>query len=279
MSCTIRIIEGDDTMEPTTTSLSSSTPSIVIDQLVWEACHADDTDMLRCLLAQGGKTNWYPDTPDSTSCLCIAVRNGNSDMVKELVKHGADVNLAGSYGQNTALHIATELGDIKLVKQLVKLGADINKGDELGETALHKACIQNNLRIVNELIKSGAFLNALTMIQWTPLHIATRLGHEEVARALLDARADKNTRDVQSQTPLSCAVKHEHAKIALLLVDRETAWDAVGVDDFRHVLKLRASRVEETNRATRRDFVVILIGSISMILFRAVAARMQQRSK
>jgi ankyrin repeat protein len=265
-----------------TTSPSTSTPNFVIDQLVWEACRADDMDILCCLLAQGGRTIWYPpDAPDSMSCLCIAVGNGNSDMVEQLVKHGADVNLAGSYGQNTALHIATELGNIKLVKQLVKMGADINKGDEMGETALHKSCIQNNLHIVKELIKAGACLNALTFIGWTPLHTATRLGHEEVVRALLDAGADKNTRDVQSMTPLSCAVEHEHAKIALLLIDdNDTDWEDIAVEDFKQVLKLRASRVQETNRDTRRrGMVVIIIGSISMIICRSVVVRIQQRFK
>jgi ankyrin repeat protein len=268
-------------MSCATSPSSSTTPNFVIDQLVWEACRADDTDILCCLLAQGGRTIWYPDAPNSMSCLCIAVGNGNPDMVEQLVKHGADVNLAGSHGQKTALHIATELGNMKLVKQLVKLGADINKGDEQGETALHKSCIQNNLRIVKEFIKAGAFLNALTHFRWTPLHTATRFGHEEVVRALLDAGADKNTRDVQSMTPLSCAVEHGHAKIALLLVDdNDTAWEDIAVEDFKQVLKLRASRVQETNRDTRRrDMAVIIIGSISMIICRSVVARIQQRFK
>ena len=82
-------------------------------------------------------------------------------------------------------------------------------------------------------------------------------------------------------TPLSCVVEHEHAKIALLLVDdNDTAWKDVAVEDYKQVLKLRASRVQETNRDTRRrDMAVIIIGSISMIICRSVVARIQQRFK
>ncbi|ORX65883.1 ankyrin, partial [Anaeromyces robustus] len=61
--------------------------------------------------------------------------DGNEDLVKYLIEHGADINKENEDGK-TPLFWACESGNEDLVKYLIDLGADINKENEKGETPL-----------------------------------------------------------------------------------------------------------------------------------------------
>jgi len=56
----------------------------------------------------------------------------------------------------TPLHIAISLGYTEIVKELITLGVDINMTDCNGNTPLHIAVISNRLNIVWKLLESGA---------------------------------------------------------------------------------------------------------------------------
>ena len=51
------------------------------------------------------------------------VFGGNLEMVRYLVAHGADVNLADAVTGNTALHIAAAHDNLQLVRYLIALPA------------------------------------------------------------------------------------------------------------------------------------------------------------
>ncbi len=67
-----------------------------------------------------------PAGADINSALLVAVSNGNSARVKELLEKGADVNAKDQNG-TTALTIATGYGYTEIIELLKKAGA---KGDE-----------------------------------------------------------------------------------------------------------------------------------------------------
>lgn len=59
--------------------------------------------------------------------------HGDKDVVKELVRAGADINKVDHEG-NTALHHALERGDEGMARYLIKKGADYNCPNNSGET-------------------------------------------------------------------------------------------------------------------------------------------------
>ncbi|WP_143688786.1 ankyrin repeat domain-containing protein [Wolbachia endosymbiont of Laodelphax striatellus] len=76
--------------------------------------------------------------------------------VRLLVEKGANVNAADVRG-HTALHLAITEKRLEIVRELIKSGADIN-AEEYGNkcTPLHLACMVGKMEIVKELVEAGA---------------------------------------------------------------------------------------------------------------------------
>ena len=71
------------------------------------------------------------------SPLCKAVATGNIEVVKTLLKQGADVN-AKSNGMRP-IHYAAKFNRVELIKVLVTAGADVHSTCDLGYTAIWHA--------------------------------------------------------------------------------------------------------------------------------------------
>lgn len=88
------------------------------------------------------------------TALMRAARYGYLEIVKVLIKAGADVNAKSSRG--SALIFAAKYGHIEIINMLIKAGADVNVKDVYGETALMKAAKSSNAETVNVLLNAGA---------------------------------------------------------------------------------------------------------------------------
>ena len=87
------------------------------------------------------------------SLLCYAVANRQRDVVRFLLKHGADVEVQGPCGG--ALSYAVIAQDGTIVELLLKAGADVNaRSGTLGRTPLHWAAASGT-PIVVELTEGG----------------------------------------------------------------------------------------------------------------------------
>ncbi|WP_353286453.1 ankyrin repeat domain-containing protein [Wolbachia endosymbiont (group A) of Crataerina pallida] len=75
--------------------------------------------------------------------------------VKLLVEKGVNVNAADVKGY-TALHLAVTEKRLEIVRELIKSGADVN-AEEYGNKCipLHLACMVGEKEIVEELVKAG----------------------------------------------------------------------------------------------------------------------------
>ena len=82
------------------------------------------TDLAEFLLSKGANVDETPDTGPIAgyTCLMMAAGNKKSDLVKFLVKHGANVNARAKDG-STSLSLATKEKDPEMVKLLNSLGA------------------------------------------------------------------------------------------------------------------------------------------------------------
>ncbi|KAG7264806.1 hypothetical protein CRUP_005575 [Coryphaenoides rupestris] len=109
-------------------------------------------------------------------------------------------------GGLTCLHVATLNGHHQLVQQLMKKGADLNiQEGTSGKTALHLAVEQHDVRLVALLLTQSADVDAAMFNGCTPLHLAVGRQDATVAHLLCQANADKMVRNTENETPLDLA--------------------------------------------------------------------------
>ncbi|QEK89457.1 hypothetical protein CAI20_01750 [Wolbachia endosymbiont of Chrysomya megacephala] len=84
------------------------------------------------------------------TALHLAVTEKRLEIVRELIKSGAEVN-AEEYGNKCIpLHLACMVGEKEIVEELVKAGGEIEQEDECGMTAIDYA---KNSKEVTEVLK------------------------------------------------------------------------------------------------------------------------------
>ncbi len=84
------------------------------------------------LLDQGGHTPLYAVANGCASA-------GGGEVVRALVKAGADVNACGGVTRATPLHMAARRGHVEIARALLECGAAINARDRKGDTPLTRA--------------------------------------------------------------------------------------------------------------------------------------------
>ncbi len=103
-------------------------------------------NILKLLLRSGAQVNLIAEDRGSTALLDSAIER-NKDMVKILIEAGADVNIQSKDGQ-TALVVVVGAGDEELAEMLVKAGADPDIKDALGVSARKYATIFSNSKML-----------------------------------------------------------------------------------------------------------------------------------
>ena len=117
----------------------------------------------------------------------------------------------------TLLHAASGRGYLEMVKELLKHGASIDLQSSLGLTALMAAACAGHLPIVLVLLQHLADPDQQDMHGQTALMWAVGLGQEACVRALLRAKANTELLDQDGRSPLLLAEAQGHTAIADLI--------------------------------------------------------------
>ena len=216
----------------------------------------DDVDMIVWLLDHGMPADIQlkcrPTLPTLLHASCMT---GNTDIVRALAQHGADVDAPGWDG-NTPVFDYVVKGDQDMVRFLVRHGARLNTGiddddddaivgtthaGQRGNDPLHHAVKAGNVSMVGCLLKLGADPNAYDRDQRTPGHIISLTdGRHNAFQQQVDptvAESDRvtivellakhgahmNLVDNQGSTPL-----HTSARYGLVTVTKK--WIVLGAD-------------------------------------------------
>jgi ankyrin repeat protein len=115
-------------------------------------------------------------------------------LLNVLLAAGEDVDVAAQGGGDgvTALMIAVLRGKTDVVKQLLGAGADVNRTETSNErSALHYAAQKGHTEIVKLLLRAGADTTAVDLLGHSPLNLARRVNQTEVATVIQDFVQDK----------------------------------------------------------------------------------------
>ena len=108
--------------------------------------------------------------------------------------------LYGQAGPNLSLHMAILQDKTDIVKQQVAAGSDLNAKDSFGSTPLIVAVTFGRTEAARILIDAGADLTIANAEQSTPLHIAALFGRTEIVKMLLEKGADRHIRNITGST-------------------------------------------------------------------------------
>eukprot|EP00759_Apiculatamorpha_spiralis_P005421 PhF_6_TR13257/c0_g1_i2/m.21024 len=152
------------------------------------AAQSGNYTLVEQLLTQGTPVDVAQE--DGCTALWLACEKGFADIANVLCQYGAQVNSAKYSGNVTPLYISAQNGNTECVRTLLAHSADIDSPKSTGATPLFIAAQQNFVEIVTILLHSGANVMTRNNMGISPLMIAAYQGHEEVVRQLLRYGAD-----------------------------------------------------------------------------------------
>jgi ankyrin repeat protein len=196
--------------------------------------------------------------------LITAIRGGNAEQVRLLLKQKVDVNAQQGDGA-TALFWAVHLDDLATTDLLLKAGARVNLADDSGVTPLYLSCLHRDAALVERLLAAGANPNSALLNGETPLMMCARAGDPASVKALLLHGAQVNGKEKShGQTALMWAASEKRPEIVKLLLE-------VGADlNARSRAYPQIVTGEETQRAGREELnYTVIRGGSTPLLFAA----------
>ena len=186
----------------------------------------------------------------SLALLHSAATSGQMELVRELVKRGASVDLPSSHGQ-TALFGAARQGHLSITLFLLHHSANPNPQDSYGATALIVAAARGNKACVQALLRAKANTelrdkDGRTALQWAELE-----GHKTTAALLRQHEAPQ--RQPTAAAPAALPDAHEPAWVVALSVALSVVLGAIATVAEFILAKLCIRRTFKARPGQRRD--------------------------
>jgi hypothetical protein len=137
-----------------------------------------------------------------------AVRQGDMELVAELLDQNIDPNELDNNG-NTALWYIRDRLDI--LRLLIDNGADLNLQNRKGETILHGAVLSGVKKMVPILLEAGANPNIQDSEGYTALHdsVSNMTPDPDIINLLLEYGANPNIRNDDGETAVDIAQSYD----------------------------------------------------------------------
>ena len=211
------------------------------DDTLFMAIYHQNSELTQLLLDHGAQLNGKHDIG-----IQLAAREGNVEVVKELLERGVNVTLKGRE-RSTALlsvlseddHVIPQQSKIDIVKLLLEHGAPVDVQDDKKNTPLKCAIKSRSAEIVKLLIDK---INDLALVYQLDkgeyLLEEDVLSSPDVLKLFLDAGANPNiSHSIQEYTPLLKVDNVDSAKILIVYGANVDQRDTYGVCPILHAVK------------------------------------------
>ncbi|CAB1097651.1 unnamed protein product [Ectocarpus sp. CCAP 1310/34] len=181
---------------------------------------------------------------------------GHLTSARALMAAGAEINVRCGLSKRTVLSLAAEKGDVDILRALVKNGADVTAVDNDRDMALHVAAQFNRAEVIDALVDMGANIEASNQIGCTPLHLACHMLRDQAVVALSKrARRTSAVVDLLLRLGAHETIVDKRKKNAAGLL-KKSWWSCLYPGDAERVYKLL--RNAPADRAWRRRGFLLL---------------------
>uniref|UniRef100_A0A667YB96 Kinase D interacting substrate 220 n=1 Tax=Myripristis murdjan TaxID=586833 RepID=A0A667YB96_9TELE len=163
--------------------------------------------------------------------LMVAAEQGSLEIVRELIRRGANVNL-DDVDCWTALISAAKEGHIDVVRELLENNANLEHRDMGGWSALMWAAYKGRTTVAHLLLEKGANPNITGQYSVYPIIWAAGRGHGEIVHLLLQHGAKVNCSDKYGTTPLIWAARKGHYDCVMHLLANGADVDQEGANSM-----------------------------------------------
>lgn len=213
---------------------------VLWDKYLWDAVYAGKAKAADFWINEGADVDryyhWLYDYMYITNRrpLMVSAVQGNLELSKILLFHGADVNKP-DVSKKTPLFFAAESGNLELVKLLVEQGADIRAVDYRNKNVLMHAAYHGRYNIVEYLLSKDFQINATDDYKRTALMMPSMYYFDEMVenrsfieleesayqttKLLVEKGANVNAKDFEGMTALMFAVSNGYLKVVKLLLE------------------------------------------------------------
>lgn len=116
--------------------------------------------------------------------VAFAVKFGNGKVAAVLLESGANKDVVVD-SVTPLLHKSIGMKLTDVAKQLIEIGSNINEQSiGTGHTALHEAIASNNIEIISTILENEPNLKAQDLLGYTPMKKARRLGRKEIKKMI-----------------------------------------------------------------------------------------------
>lgn len=187
---------------------------------LFAAIEKNDIEKVRAILQQ--KPNFEVRNAKKQTPLMAATYKFYNDIAFLLIDAGASVNAKDDM-QNTPFLYAGAEGNLELVKKALKHGADFTIFNRYGGSALIPAAEKGHPEVVKLLVNTPGYpIDHVNNLGWTALLEAVILGtggdvHTQIVQILVDGGVDINIPDKNGVTSLQHAEKKGFKNIISIL--------------------------------------------------------------
>lgn len=140
--------------------------------------------------------------------LTLAVRAGQMELVREMLRQGANPDQAGAAGM-TPLGAAAYMGHDVMLRDLLRAGADVERKSLTGQTPLHLACAAGRVSTVQMLLTNKADAQQPNKAGRYALEEAAYFGRVDVMKVLMASGVPLNETDVHGLNAVHAAALGE----------------------------------------------------------------------
>jgi ankyrin repeat protein len=166
------------------------------------AIKRDDPSTIKALLQRGFDPN--TPSPDGLHGLFLALREPSLKAAQAILSSPQTNVEARNAQDESPLMMAALKGQTEMVRQLIARGADVNKP---GWAPLHYAATSGQLEIMDLLLENHAFIDAESPNGTTPLMMAAMYGSTAGVKLLLEAGADTAMKNQLGMTASDFALR------------------------------------------------------------------------